>query len=141
MSQAVMGGCLCEEIEFTFESSCVLDAYHCSCRGCQKLTGTTKSSYVVMHSDDFHLLTGSLSLYEFSSDHGDDFVIGFCINCGCNIAAYHESNKSITSIPIGILDDSNWVQVKTHRWTDNSCTWDKPTPDLQAYKTKPLSRW
>ena len=127
MSPLVSGECLCDEIFFVFEESSVLDAYHCSCRDCQKITGYARPSFVVVPNENFHLLEGSLSMYNLSSNHREDFVVGCCETCEQNIVGYYVSNKSSKLIPMEILNDTSGIQVTAERWTNHPCNWSRAT--------------
>ena len=127
MSPLVSGECLCDEIYFAFEISSVLDAYYCSGRECQKLAGNARPSYVVVPNENFYLLEGALSMYKLSSDHGEEFIVGFCENCNQNIVGYYASNKSTKLVPMEILGDTTGIKVKAERWTNHPCNWSRAT--------------
>src|SRR2546423_12785711 len=78
------GGCACGAIRYESTGEPVL-MLHCHCRDCQRSSGGPFSSYVILPTEAFKLLQGSLRFHDSPSQAGGKTHRGFCPDCGSPI--------------------------------------------------------
>ena len=81
---------------------------HCHCRDCQQSSGGPFSSFVIVPTEAFKLLQGSLRFHASPSQMGGKTHRGFCPECGSPIQAKPDSTPHIVAIRTASLDDPSW---------------------------------
>ena len=90
------GGCACGAIRYESTAEPVM-MLHCHCRDCQRSSGGPFSSFVIVPTEAFKLLQGSLRFHDSPSDRGGKTHRGFCLDCGSPILAKTDSNPDIVA--------------------------------------------
>src|SRR5258706_8343590 len=103
---------------------------HCHCRDCQQSSGGPFSSFVVVPTEAFKLLQGSLRFHASPSEMGGKTRRGFCPECGSPIMGKPDLVPNLFAIRTAILDDSSWFKPKVDGWTSDTHPWDHMTPPL-----------
>src|SRR5258708_12119464 len=71
------GGCPCRVIRYESTAEPVM-MLHCHCRDCQQSSGGPFSSFVIVPTEAFKLLQGSLRFHASPSEMGGKTRRGFC---------------------------------------------------------------
>jgi hypothetical protein len=127
------GGCACGAIRYESTAEPML-MFHCHCRDCQRSSGGPFTSFVVVPTEAFELLQGSLSFHDSPSDRGGTTRRGFCSHCGSPILAKTDSNPDIVAIRTGSLDDLSWFNQQLDTWTSDAHPWDQMNPALPKFE-------
>ena len=69
---------------------------HCHCRDCQQFSGGPFSSFVIVPTEAFKLLQGSLRFHASPSQMGGKTHRGFCPECGSPIQAKTDSALTLS---------------------------------------------
>ena len=73
------GGCACGAIRYESTAEPVM-MLHCHCRDCQRSSGGPFSSYVIVPTEAFKLLQGSLRFHASPSEAGGRPIGAFALN-------------------------------------------------------------
>jgi hypothetical protein len=130
------GGCACGAIRYESVTEPVL-MVHCHCRDCQRSSGGPFSSFVIVPSDAFKLLQGSLRFYESPSHASGKTHRGFCPDCGSPIMAQSAVNRDVAAIWTASLDDPSWFNPQMDVWTSDAHPWDQMNPALPRFEKYP----
>ena len=84
MTTPFSGGCACGAIRYESTAEPVM-MLHCHCRDCQRSSGGPFSSFVIVPTEAFKLLQGSLRFHASPSEAGGMTRRGFCPDCGSPI--------------------------------------------------------
>jgi hypothetical protein len=87
-----LGGCACGAIRYESTTEPVM-MLHCHCRDCQRSSGGPFSSFVIVPTEAFKLLEGSLRFHASPSERGGKTHRGFCPECGSPIAVKPDLNS------------------------------------------------
>jgi hypothetical protein len=130
------GGCACGSIRYesTAEPMVML---HCHCRDCQQSSGGPFSSLVVVATEAFKLLQGSLHFHASPSQMGGQTHRGFCAGCGSPILAKPDLVPHLMAIRTGSLDDPSWFSPQVDVWTSDAHPWDQMDPTLPKFEKYP----
>jgi hypothetical protein len=130
------GGCACGAIRYesTAEPVAML---HCHCRDCQQSSGGPFSSFVVVPSEAFKLLQGSLSFHASPSHMGGETHRGFCPECGTPIHGKTDLAPHIVAIRTASLDDPSWFHQQIDVWTSDAQPWHQMNPALPKFEMYP----
>ena len=104
--RGITGQCHCGHVKYRVQGL-ILDHNYCSCRGCQKATGTLKAPFVVVTKASFKTTAGTPSRYRAESGvkcdaHG---VWHFCPKCGTQVFWIGDKGDTV-DIFAGTLDDT-----------------------------------
>jgi hypothetical protein len=101
------GQCHCGYVKYRVRGP-ILDHNYCSCRGCQKATGTLKAPFVVVAKASFRTTAGTPSPYRAHSGVKCD-VHGtwhFCPKCGTQVFWLGDKSERV-DIFAGTLDNTS----------------------------------
>jgi hypothetical protein len=125
------GSCFCGEISFEVNIDKV-DAYHCHCSICRKVTGSKFNTAFTVSADDFKWTgkTDGIKMFQKSNEGFRNF---FCSNCGCTVPnRYQDVN---IWVPAGLIDDENCIEITRHIFVDSKADWDLINDDLPQFST------
>jgi len=128
--------CACGAIRYQSAASPVV-MLHCHCRDCQQSSGGPFSSFVVVPTEAFKLLQGSLRFHASPSQMGGKTHRGFCPDCGSPILAKPDSAPNLAAIRAASLDDPSWFKPQVDVWTSDAHSWDKMNPALPKFEKYP----
>src|SRR5258705_12589413 len=98
------GGCACGAIRYESTTEPVI-MLHCHCRDCQQSSGGPFSSFVVVPTEAFKLMQGSLRFHASPSEMGGKTRRGFCPECGSPIMGKADLVPNLCAIRTASLDD------------------------------------
>jgi hypothetical protein len=116
------GGCLCGKVRYESDSD-VLRAYHCHCRDCQKLSGTSRLSLLAVAEAGLRI-SGDLKFFEKKGDSGNKVSLGFCPDCGSNILGKPLQLAGVVCIAAGSLGDTSLFKPTMSVFADSAPSWD-----------------
>jgi hypothetical protein len=130
------GGCACGAIRYesTAEPAMML---HCHCGDCQRSSGGPFSSFLLVATEAFRLLQGSVRFHDSPSEAGGKTHRGFCPDCGSPILAKFDSAPQFAAIRAGSLDDPSWFNPQVDVWTSDAHLWHQMDPTLPKFPKYP----
>ncbi|MDB6064634.1 MAG: Gfa-like protein [Pedosphaera sp.] len=132
------GGCACGAIRYESTAEPVM-MLHCHCRDCQQSSGGPFSSFVIVPTEAFKLLQGSLRFHASPSEMGGKTRRGFCPECSSPIYGKPDLIPHIIAIRTASLDDPNWFNPQADVWTSDAHPWDQMDPALPKFEKYPPS--
>src|SRR2546428_12933812 len=100
------GGCACGAIRYESVAEPVL-MLHCHCRDCQRSSGGPFSSFVIVPTEAFKLLQGSLRFHDSLRQAGGKTHRGFCPDCGSPIQALPGSQPELVAVRLRDLAETS----------------------------------
>jgi hypothetical protein len=107
---------------------------HCHCRDCQRSSGGPFSSFVIVPTEAFKLLQGSLRFHASPSEAGGKTHRGFCPDCGSPILVKPDAVPQFVAIRTASLDDPSWFNPQMDVWTSDAHPWDQMNPALPKFE-------
>ena len=137
MSQEIFdGGCTCRAVRFAMTSRPMF-VHCCHCRDCQQSSGGPFSSFVIVPTEAFKLLQGSLRFHASPSEMGGHTRRGFCPDCGSPIMGKPDAVPHIVAIRTASLDDPSWFNPQVDVWTSDAQPCDQMNPALPKFEKYP----
>lgn len=136
MADRLDGGCQCGGVRYRVTGSPLALAV-CHCKECQRQSGSAFGMSLVVRSEGFELLAGTLRDFTRSSDSGRPVRCAFCPDCGTRI--YHEPAyaKGALNVKAGTLDDTSWLEPGLQVWTRSKQGWVELPAGLQSFERQP----
>jgi hypothetical protein len=131
-----LGGCACGAVRYESTAKPIV-MLHCHCRDCQQSSGGPFSSFVVVPTEDFKLLQGSLRFHASPSQMGGKTHRGFCPECGSPIQTKPDSAPHLVAIRTASLDDPSWFNSQIDVWTSDAQLWDQMNPAVPKFPFYP----
>ncbi|GEA11217.1 GFA family protein [Alteromonas sp. KUL49] len=112
------GSCNCKEVTFVTSKN-IKAILNCHCNLCRKMNGSAFSTYVVVPTDEFSLVSGTLTRVQVSENASKSF----CATCGTPI--YNENPKYIglTIIHLGALDNIDDLSPAVDTFCESQLEW------------------
>jgi len=79
----------------------------CHCKDCQKITGSTYSTNIVVPGDGFQLVEGSPKEISKVADSGNTITSHFCGDCGSTLWRDGRTFGLNKVVKVGVIDDPN----------------------------------
>ncbi|KAK3666121.1 hypothetical protein LTR17_008326 [Elasticomyces elasticus] len=98
------GGCFCEAVQYKYEGEAQGKAL-CHCRDCQKITGSTYSTNLIVPGDKFEVTKGSPKTHTKKADSGNEITSHFCGDCGSTMWRDGKTFGESKVIKVGSLED------------------------------------
>lgn len=136
MSDITTGKCLCGSYRYEFDRQQVLSAHHCHCKDCQRMTGSGKSTIVMVPTQALQA-EGELKTYTVTGTDGAHVTRGFCPECGSQAVSYLEEMPETRFVKAGTLDDSSWVTVESSFWSCSAEPWSPVDSNCAAFDKNP----
>ncbi len=118
------GRCLCGQITYELNGDVVATAV-CHCDHCQRQSGAAFSVNLIAHESQLDV-SGTLTTYGDTGDHGDDVVYvrrKFCASCGSPIVSEIVETDGIIAVKVGTLDDKSDVHPTIEAWCTDRQPW------------------
>ena len=125
------GSCLCGDVSFTYKSEPGMFLM-CHCTDCQKSTGSTVASIIIVPEDDFSV-NGLTSSYECEAK----VTRSFCKICGSQIFSRIESAPGVVAIKTGVLDEQPNIKPNLVCWTKSKPNWFEINHPEIAFEENP----
>ena len=132
------GGCACGAVryEVSAEPVAVMD---CHCRDCQRASGGSCTTAVVVPKPAFKLTKGSPKKYSTTGDSGNPVHRYFCEHCGSPL--FSEPDVApIFVVKAGSLDDPSWLKVSGALYTRSAQPWAHIDPAKPRFEKMPPPR-
>ncbi|KAL1956385.1 hypothetical protein VTO42DRAFT_7368 [Malbranchea cinnamomea] len=104
----VSGSCLCRNLSYHISEDTSLKPAICHCLDCQKLSGSTYSTNLLVPFSSFDV-HGTPKTYRRKGDSGKDVTLNFCDNCGHTLFVTAETMPGLVIVKAGTVDDRNWL--------------------------------
>ena len=127
------GSCFCSKVGFEIDVEKV-EAYHCHCSICRKVTGSKFNTAFTVPADNFKWTGSTESIKTFLKD-SNGFRHDFCSNCGCTVPNRYQDVRFW--VPAGLLDDDDGVEVNKHIFVESKAQWDEIRDDLEQFEGYP----
>jgi hypothetical protein len=131
----IEGGCLCGKTRYKSDAEAIMKAI-CHCTFCQKASGSTYSSNVLIPKDSLST-TGELSCYTETGGSGNDLNSYFCPNCGSNLYNTADAYEGLVILKTGTLDDPSWFKPDAQIWCDSAQPWAVVDEKITKFSTNP----
>ena len=131
----IKGGCLCGKIRYESDSD-VLRAYHCHCKDCQKLSGTSGLSLLALPESGIKI-SGDLKFFEKKGDSGNKVSLGFCPDCGSNILGKPQQLAGVVAIAAGSLDDTSLFKPTMSIFAASAPSWHVFSAETPKFPGRP----
>ncbi|BFM51324.1 GFA family protein [Marinomonas sp. THO17] len=113
------GSCNCSAVSFVVNAK-INGLYQCHCKLCQKQSGSTSNTAVIVPSSTFTWVSGQDSISRWEKDSG--FTSHFCKICGCPVPNKLKGTDFYW-IPMGLVSNFE-VSVTTHICCHSKASWD-----------------
>ncbi|KAB8230807.1 Mss4-like protein [Aspergillus alliaceus] len=101
------GGCMCGAIRYQANVDKPDVKAVCHCRNCQRWTGGSSTTNVIIPRESFKLIQGEPKTYPYTADSTKTYHTFFCGVCGSGIYGEPDLMPDKLSIKAGSLDDPN----------------------------------
>ncbi|WP_081933375.1 GFA family protein [Shewanella mangrovi] len=113
------GICNCGAVAFKVETK-VTGLYQCHCQLCQKQSGSTSNTAVIVPASSFRWVHGLQSITHWKKDTG--FTSDFCKICGSPVPNKLR-DTDFYWIPMGLVSDCD-VAIISHICCSSKASWD-----------------
>ncbi|TIA77650.1 hypothetical protein D6C76_04593 [Aureobasidium pullulans] len=134
----VNGSCLCGDVKFEYQGEPAMKAA-CHCLPCRKTSGTTNSYNLMIPSDKYKVLSGSLKSFTRKGDSGKNVTYNSCQNCPTVLYVQAEALEGLNIVKAGTVDDedvfNNLGKPKAEIYTKNRPSWCDAIPGAEQKET------
>ncbi|MFK8029839.1 MAG: GFA family protein [Gammaproteobacteria bacterium] len=127
------GSCFCGEVQFEINVDRV-DAYHCHCSICRKVTGSKFNTAFTLSASDFTWIGQNDGVKSFQKN-GGGFRHDFCGDCGCTVPNRYQD--VMFWVPVGLLEDDDRIEVSKHIFVKSKADWDVICDELPQFDGYP----
>ncbi|MEM7301023.1 MAG: GFA family protein [Pseudomonadota bacterium] len=118
------GGCQCGKVRY--QVTCrPLTLYACHCSECQKQSSSAFGMSMRIRTADL-ILQGETKARRRDIGLPTEAEGIFCPNCGTRLIHKRPGATEFATLKAGTLDDTSWLVVAGHIWTDSAQRWSKP---------------
>lgn len=113
----------------------------CHCRDCQKITGSTYSTNIIIPGDKFKILKGTPKQHKKTADSGNEITSHFCGDCGSTLWRDGKTFGESKVVKVGSMDDPKALEdakPAIELYVPERISWVKAT-DGQQLKGMPGS--
>jgi hypothetical protein len=114
-----------------------IDIYLCSCRDCQRLSGSSYS-YGAIYPPDAVTIAGERKVWRHYGDSGRWIDNHFCSTCGNTVYTTGEIGPEI-GISVGCFAEANFPPPKRMYWASRRHHWLKLPEETEIMDTQPES--
>jgi hypothetical protein len=114
------GSCLCGTVRYEVRGT-PLAMYYCHCGTCQKATGSSFATNIVVAATDLEIVSGRDRLTAFESSPRKHRH--FCSACGSPIYSQAEQTRDVVSVRCGTLDDDPGLRPTAHIYVASKTPW------------------
>ena len=132
----IEGGCLCGAIRYSSGATPLMTAV-CSCKNCQRQTGTSFSVVLAMPKGSIQYEGASLATYEDTGSSGQSVLRQFCPKCGSPIMSTLAVTPALEWLKAGTLDDATWVKPTVAVWCQSAQPWVDLGQDVAHFAQNP----
>ncbi|KAK5117001.1 hypothetical protein LTR62_006722 [Meristemomyces frigidus] len=135
------GSCMCEKVKYSYEGEIQGKAL-CHCRDCQKITGSTYSTNIIVPGENFKVTSGKDKTHAKKADGGNTITSHFCGDCGSTMWRDGETFGTAKVIKAGTLDDPNSLEGAKpgiELFSPGRISWVQAVPEAAQKKDMPNS--
>jgi hypothetical protein len=129
----MQGQCLCGEIGFELSGE-IPRLYQCHCSLCRKVSGSSSNAALIVARAQLDWTRGEERLREFALPSG--FKSHFCAQCGSPLPNL-TAQDSAWWVPVGLLDDSDALQLAAHVCVASRAGWDVIADSVRHFDDMP----
>jgi hypothetical protein len=133
-AKARTASCGCGQLTATATGE-PIDVYLCSCRDCQRLSGST-FSYAAIYPPDAVVVEGERKVWRHYGDSGRWLDNYFCPTCGNTVYTTGEISPEI-GISVGCFTDADFPAPKRMYWASRRHHWLKLPEEAEIMETQP----
>jgi hypothetical protein len=134
------GACLCGSVRY--EAEIEPDRVRiCHCNQCQINSASPYRYGVLVHRDQFRLLSGELKFYVKTAESGQQRALGFCPECGTAIYGTGPTDRTYLSLRIGTSRQRRELAPGAQLWSESRIPWASDLtglPAVQKQTGKPM---
>ena len=116
----IRGSCLCGKVSYEIRSSPQSMDY-CHCTMCQKATGSSFATNMLIQAEDFVVLSGREVIKSFQSSPNE--YRHFCSECGSPIYGEALKRKGVVSVRRWNMDTDPIIRPSAHIYTHSKSPW------------------
>jgi hypothetical protein len=130
LTSPIVGSCLCSGVAFEVTQD-PISFHYCTCKSCQKTTGSAHASNFTVDLDEFAWTRGEKLISKFTdSNENPGFPTWFCSCCGSFLPHINRFGN-VYVVPAGLLDSPvDWKPKKVIYW-DECPEWYLPVTELR----------
>lgn len=107
----------------------------CTCRDCQKASGTGHATVAVLARDDL-MVTGTTRAFTRPAHSGARMTQHFCPDCGTPLFGQSSRAETLVLLPVGLFGtESAWFAPTQAIFTRSHNDWDPIDPALPQHAT------
>jgi len=129
------GSCQCGDVRIEIAADPLFSG-HCSCKDCQRASGTGHSTIVAFPKTAAKVI-GPTTKYVSKGDSGQDVTREFCPRCGSRVMSYGASNAAMVLVAAPMLDDQSIVKPGALVYAKSKAAWDHVNPALPTFPAMP----
>lgn len=134
--QTLEGSCLCGSVRFKSEAQ-PLSFQYCTCRSCQKTTGSAHAANIAVPVESLHWECGEDLIRKFvEEEENPGFPTWFCSRCGSFLPHVSRSGVEYV-IPAGLLDTAPEISPEQIIYWGEHPGWYKSSDTLPKHITEP----
>lgn len=123
MKNSISGKCHCGVVEWMATLPHTI-ALNCHCNMCRSLSGSDYSSWVVIPSDQFKVLSGQANLTEYQA--AEKFSKSFCKSCGSTVSCVNDDKfPNHTYVAKGNITTDFDMPAEIQVFTKDKACWVK----------------
>lgn len=130
----LLGSCNCGAVIFSIEAT-IKGLYQCHCTLCQKQSGSTSNTAVIVPEYTFQWVKGEKVITHWEKATG--FKSDFCSVCGSPVPNKLR-DTSFYWIPMGLINEAQGeLPIISHIYCSSKASWDTLPSDSQHYASMP----
>lgn len=127
------GKCLCGEVEFEIIDK-LPNLYQCHCSLCQKATGSSSCSSLIINIDGIKWISGEDKISSYTKENG--FRSDFCSVCGSPVPNRMNIGNYMW-IPAGLLEGFTNSAIAAHIHLNSKASWERNIDHSKNYPDGP----
>ena len=126
MTKTYTARCACDAVAFEFDRDPDFIAV-CHCLDCKRASGGEAATWFGVAEDDFSLIRGQPTAYEYVADSGGKLSRNFCPTCGSRLFTSKLDNfPGLVFVQLGSLDRPGAITPKLEMFVKRRLPWVKP---------------
>lgn len=132
---AIKGTCRCGKVHYESTAEPIFTGI-CHCKSCQKVTGAPFVSVVAVPEPSL-TVTGEMKQFDTIGDSGKPVHRRFCPDCGSSVTMFADLMPGVIMLPVGTLDDADWVKPTMQIYCDSAQPWVSLGGDMARFPKMP----
>ncbi len=128
---ALHGNCLCKGVQFEVDEEPTMMGT-CHCTRCQRVTGSSSGTAVLVAPDNFTVTQGEDLIKEYAEEGFTSRF--FCSNCGSFL---YGRGENMMYVGAGAFDGDPGARPQFHMMVDHKAVWEEIHDDLPQFPEYP----